>query len=157
LPAGQTCGTVTNACGSLTVGCSNGQTCAITSGATGTCANTCWGTYSGQCGTGLPNVAGAAALNCPCSGTGNICSSTTTGTPGTCSCPTLKSCASYSGQCGSLNNGCGGTVTCGCTGAHDTCGGGGTPGVCGCTKASCVGTCGIIDDKCGGQLSCGSC
>jgi hypothetical protein len=39
------------------------------------------------------------------------------------------SCIDVTG-CGSLPDGCGGTITCGCSGGQ-TCGGGGTPGVCG--------------------------
>lgn len=46
-----------------------------------------------------------------------------------------------------------------CTG-FDTCGGGGTAGVCGCTRATTCPTgqgCGTAPDGCGGTLSCGTC
>jgi hypothetical protein len=39
----------------------------------------------------------------------------------------------------------------------NTCGGGGTSNVCGCTKKSCIGVCGTIDDGCGGTLTCSAC
>jgi hypothetical protein len=43
-------------------------------------------------------------------------------------------CATLAPKCGDLNDGCGATLTCGCE-APFTCGGGGKPGECGCTKA----------------------
>jgi hypothetical protein len=51
---------------------------------------------------------------------------------------------------------------CGCLGDGDctapaTCGGGGTPGICGCTPLTCAGagaTCGAPSNGCGGTLSC---
>jgi hypothetical protein len=39
------------------------------------------------------------------------------------------------GACGAISNGCNGTVNCGTCTAPQTCGGGGTPNVCGCTCA----------------------
>src|SRR5436189_11101 len=61
---------------------------------------------------------------------------------------------------GTIANGCGGTVSCGpaCT-APQTCGGGGTANVCGCTPLpSCPSgkNCGTIANGCGGTVSCGS-
>ena len=50
-----------------------------------------------------------------------------------------------------------------CCTAPQTCGGGGTPGICGspaCTPTTCVAqgkTCGPIPDGCGGTISCGTC
>jgi len=64
-------------------------------------------------------------------------------------------------NCGSIDDGCGGTISCGgCTADLQTCGGGGTPNVCGCTpKSNCPSglNCDSIDDGCGGQVSCGVC
>ncbi|MBS2033282.1 MAG: S8/S53 family peptidase, partial [Deltaproteobacteria bacterium] len=62
-------------------------------------------------------------------------------------------------NCGTIPDGCGGTVTCGgaCTGTN-TCGGGGTPNVCGCTALSTCpagDNCGTLPDGCGGTVSCG--
>ena len=150
-PTDGTCGPVTNSCGTINVGCANGKECV-----NGKCKNTCWGQYGGQCGTKLSDGLGGT-IDCPCSGTGNVCGATAAGATGTCSCPTLKTCANYTGRCGKLDGGCGGTVTCGCLGTFQTCGGGGTDGVCGCVKATCAGKCGIVDDKCGGTLNCGPC
>jgi hypothetical protein len=52
-------------------------------------------------------------------------------------------------------------ASCGsCTGTGVTCGGGGTPGVCGCTPVTCqsVGKdCGGVPNGCGVTLSCGNC
>ena len=63
--------------------------------------------------------------------------------------------------CGTIPNGCGGTVSCGgaCT-APLTCGGGGTANICGCTPlTTCPAgdTCGTISNGCGGTVTCGTC
>jgi hypothetical protein len=45
-----------------------------------------------------------------------------------------------------------------CPGFWDTCGGGGTPGVCGCTPRTCeteARQCDTVPDFCGGELTCG--
>jgi len=75
-------------------------------------------------------------------------------------CKPLTACPSPD-NCGTLSDGCGGTVTCGpaCT-APKTCGGGGTPNVCGCAGAkTCPAgmTCGTAPDGCGGMVACGTC
>ncbi len=86
---------------------------------------------------------------------------------GPCSC-TPTTCAALGANCGSVSDGCGGTLECGtCSApAHPhgsgriTCGGGGTPNVCGCSPRSCKeadADCGTISDGCGGKLVCGSC
>ncbi len=63
--------------------------------------------------------------------------------------------------CGSFPDGCGGSINCGTCVAPDTCGGGGTPSVCGrsgCTARTCgAGMCGLIGDGCGGSVNCGPC
>jgi hypothetical protein len=65
-----------------------------------------------------------------------------------------------SDNCGTIPDGCGGTVTCGpaCS-APESCGGGGTANVCGCTPTvtTCPGgdNCGTISNGCGGMVSCG--
>jgi hypothetical protein len=61
--------------------------------------------------------------------------------------------------CGALPDGCGGTVTCACI-APETCGGGGTSGLCGCAARTCKEAgagCGSISDGCGLTLDCGAC
>jgi hypothetical protein len=73
-------------------------------------------------------------------------------------CKPVTSCAAGR-NCGTIADGCGGTVSCGpaCT-APQTCGGGGTSNVCGCTpltSCSSGSNCGTIADGCGGTVSCG--
>ena len=73
-----------------------------------------------------------------------------------------------SGFCGFIPDGCGGELkNCGATcSGQDTCGGGGTPDVCGhggttckpkVTLADCGSACGPISDGCGGTVDCGGC
>jgi choice-of-anchor A domain-containing protein len=74
-------------------------------------------------------------------------------------CIPLK-CGDLGANCGTASDGCGGTVSCGtCTGVA-TCGGGGVPNVCGCTRTTCAAegaNCGYIDTGCGGVMYCGTC
>lgn len=51
-------------------------------------------------------------------------------TDGSTTC-TPKTCAQVGANCGSVSDGCGGTLSCGSCTAPATCGGGGTPNVCG--------------------------
>lgn len=77
---------------------------------------------------------------------------------GRCCAPTT--CAEQGKNCGTIGNGCGGTLNCGDCTAPQTCGGGGTANVCGCTPTTCAAeerTCGTIADGCGGSLDCGTC
>src|SRR5574338_1064473 len=83
-------------------------------------------------------------------------------TPDGGACSPATSCAQ--GQdCGSIPDGCGGSVSCGTCGSGQTCGGGGTPNVCGagsCTPTTCAAqgkNCGTLSDGCSSVLSCGSC
>lgn len=88
-------------------------------------------------------------------------------------CVPLTSCAQAGKNCGTIANGCGGTLT--CTGADggaascpsgQTCGGGGTANVCGapaCTPftktAVCTNAgkdCGFVSNGCGGVIDCGA-
>jgi hypothetical protein len=60
-----------------------------------------------------------------------------------------------------ISDGCGSTLNCGsiCP-TNQTCGGGGTPNVCGCTPTTCMAqgkNCGSISNGCGGTLNCGMC
>jgi hypothetical protein len=77
---------------------------------------------------------------------------------------TPTTCSAAGAACGSVDDGCGGTLSCGtCTVSGETCGGGGVPNVCGavaCTATTCAAAgknCGTIDDGCGGTLACGTC
>jgi hypothetical protein len=74
-------------------------------------------------------------------------------------------CESVGANCGPIGDGCGGIIECGDCEGEETCGGGGTPSVCGgssgCVAQTCddVGAnCGPIGDGCGGSIdSCGEC
>jgi hypothetical protein len=63
-------------------------------------------------------------------------------------------------DCGPWVDGCGGMLDCGTCAANESCGGGGTPGVCGgCVPTTCAAEdvhCGVIDDGCGTALDCGA-
>src|SRR2546426_2078544 len=70
-------------------------------------------------------------------------------------------CAALGKNCGSLSDGCGGTLNCGTCSGSQTCGGGGKANVCGpCTPTTCAArgkNCGGIPNGCGGWLNCGTC
>ena len=69
-------------------------------------------------------------------------------------------CAAQGATCGSIPDGCGGTLDCGNCAAPDTCGGGETSNLCGCTPTTCAdqgAICGSIPDGCGDTLDCGTC
>jgi len=86
---------------------------------------------------------------------------------GQCKVPTCtkKTCADYPGKnCGQLSDGCGGlTPDCGTCTYPQTCGGAGTPNVCGgtiCSANTCAGLgadCGTVPDGCGNTLTCPDC
>jgi hypothetical protein len=61
--------------------------------------------------------------------------------------------------CGSLADGCGGSIDCGGCEAPATCGGSHFANTCGvCVPATCApGTCGWYEDGCGGKIDCGAC
>lgn len=71
-----------------------------------------------------------------------------------------RTCAQVGRSCGLAADGCGGTIDCGSCAAGDSCGGGGTPGMCGhltCTPVTCASAasaCGTASDGCGGTISC---
>jgi hypothetical protein len=64
-----------------------------------------------------------------------------------------RTCDDLGAKCGNPNNGCGGKLACGKCTLPETCGGGDTPYVCGCTPQCQARECG--PDGCGG--SCGKC
>ena len=70
-------------------------------------------------------------------------------------------CAALGKNCGTLADGCGGTLNCGICANPQTCGGGGKVNVCGpCTPTTCAAqgkSCGAIGDGCGGWIACGTC
>lgn len=129
--------------------------------------------------TGRPPVDGV----CPCPSNQVICNGVCSAPPccDAASCPAPGVCVGRyccqpktvcdSGQCGPIENGCGGTLNCGlCCTPRTTC----NPGECGVVDNGCGGTlncgscctprttcnpgeCGQVDNGCGGTLSCGTC
>src|SRR5207244_4388026 len=71
------------------------------------------------------------------------------------------SCTAQGIHCGPAGDGCGNLVDCGPCPPGSTCGGGGTPGVCGapsCTPLGCGNLkCGPTGDGCGNIIDCGKC
>jgi hypothetical protein len=76
-----------------------------------------------------------------------------------CGCTPTGKCPAGA-NCGTVPDGCGGNVACGgaCK-SPQSCGGGGTANVCGCTPLTCADyTCGNgLPNGCGGTISCGIC
>jgi hypothetical protein len=168
---------VTAGCGSArTCTCAGSRVCWCTDHVCGTSdgAGACKtplgctsATYTGKCGTGLDNgTGGTLACGCP---TGQTCSVTTPGTTGTCQCnnPTGQpyTCSNVPGgpgqaggdACGTYDNGCGGTLTCSCTGGL-ACNTTPNPNVC-CAAATCPApalgsACGNVTNGCT-TVSCG--
>ncbi len=103
---------------------------------------------------------GCAAASCtPCAA-----DATCQGMPTVCTCVPQSDatvCAAKGFNCGSTTNNCGGAVTCGSCTTPNSCAGGGTANVCGCTPnnaAACSGkNCGTVGNNCGQAVSCGTC
>lgn len=83
----------------------------------------------------------------------------------TCQCQPW-SCAQLGLNCGSVPDGCGGTLACGTCPAGQSCGAGGTANVCGLGNGcapkpqttACAGrNCGMASDGCGSEVGCGTC
>ncbi|MFH0903487.1 MAG: formylglycine-generating enzyme family protein [Pseudomonadota bacterium] len=74
---------------------------------------------------------------------------------------TPTSCTSEKKNCGTISDGCGKSLDCGSCIWPESCGGGGTANVCGCTPTTTCeaagAECGTLDDGCGGKLDCGTC
>jgi hypothetical protein len=140
-------------CGACGNTCATGQNCLG-----GVC--TCDGTLCPGCCEG--NTCRAGTSTQQCGAYGGVCQVCTGGSScqgGVCTCPSgLTYCA---GACVDTKTDAADCGSCGvkCT-LPQTCGGGGTPGVCGCTKTTCeaeIKNCGTILDGCGGELECGAC
>ena len=149
--------------GSLYDDCTGSETC---SG--GICITTC-GENGASCSTGTDCCSGycpagtcaASCVDTPCTAWYGTCPVSgmqycSNGVLGSCVASVSHPCIANGWNCG--NDGCGGT--CGSCTAPQTCGGGGTANVCGCTPTTCVAlgaTCGNPSNGCGGTLSCGTC
>jgi hypothetical protein len=169
-----TCGQQADGCGGLTANCPcpSGQSCggAGVAGQCGTpptqgsCVPLTCAAYPGICGKQSDGCGGLTADCNPCTapatcgggGQAGVC-----GTPPDASGCIPQTCAAFPSNCGVQSDGCGGlTAYCNPCTAPATCGGGGTPGVCGsppppaCTKLTCANypatTCGQQSDGCGG-------
>jgi hypothetical protein len=106
-----------------------------------------------QCGTSCPT----AGDTCGGGGEPNQCGQPAPDPEG---CPAALTCAEQNATCGTIGNGCGGTLSCGGCPTGTTCGGGGTPNQCGrptCEPLTCANypadSCGPVSDGCGGVLT----
>ena len=174
---GQFCGRIGDGCGgALECGdCPTGQLCGgngmphVCSPPPGTPCTplTCdqaTGRLCGRIGDGCGRLLDCGdctgGMACGAGGTPNVCAKA----PGTC---TPLTCDQAGGRyCGKIGDGCGRPLDCGDCPTGQTCGGDGTPGVCGsgsgmCTALTCAPTggrfCGNIGDGCGHALDCGTC
>ncbi len=118
---------------------------------------------SRECGTasdGCGGTVNCGALDGACP-SGEECQS------GTCVCTAetdSQFCTRLGKNCGLVtgtdNCGTSKTVDCGTCSSLNTCGGGGTENVCGCTPKTCAQlgkNCGSVSNGCGGTLNCGTC
>ena len=126
-----------------------------------------------SCSPGSPAVTSTGHFGGNTSGTGTGAHTGTGGSTGVGinidggddgpNCAGATTCAQQNVKCGPIGDGCGGTLECGTCPATETCGGGGTPGVCGkfvCTPKTCAALgadCGPVGDGCGMQIDCGTC
>ncbi len=172
-PAGDGCGDLLS-CGS----CPSGQTCGgggtkYKCGAPSACVpKTCkdlgfnCGPAGDGCGGSLSCGSCTGIDTCGGGGTPGVCGTTFVppdgGLDGGACVP--ETCASQGISCGPAGDGCGLKLNCGSCTSPDTCGGGGTPGVCGhnttCVPTTCAAlgfNCGPAGDGCGGSLDCGTC
>lgn len=119
-------------------------------GSTETCRN---GSWSGVC-SAPPEICNGLDDDCDSSiDEGGVCRMDSLA----CTC-TPTTCAAQGKNCGSIPDGCGGTLNCGTCGSNQTC----TSNVCvaSCTPTTCAAQnrqCGTIPDGCGGTLTCGTC
>ncbi|MHB8419433.1 MAG: hypothetical protein ACYDCL_15265 [Myxococcales bacterium] len=118
---------------------------------------------NGGSGTGGSAGAGSSGGSATAGSTGGASAGSSNGGSTGAGCG-LRSCASAKATCGPIGDGCGGVLECGSCTPPESCGGGGTPSVCGgksgCVPKSCAGegvACGPLADGCGNLLQCGSC
>ncbi len=130
---GANCGPVGDGCGGVLSSCGTCNTAA---------GEICGGSGPSRCGTGVPD--GGIGPD------GGVC--------------VPRSCAGAGANCGPVADGCGGLIAnCGTCSVPQSCGGGGTPSVCGgslCKPRTCASAganCGPIADGCGGVVMCGTC
>ncbi len=97
--------------------------------------------------------ANGAPSNPPLGSTTSCGANSTCDGNGNCVCSDPNACV---GKCGTFADACGHSVNCGGCNAPQTCGGGGTAFVCGCTpKPKCFDNCGgVVANGCGGTFTC---
>lgn len=116
----------------------------------------------GKCGPQSDGCGGTTPDCMPCPN-GQTCGGG--GVPNECGGPTCtkKTCAFYNAQCGTVPDGCGGTVNCPPCPTGEVCGGGGVAYQCGaisCTPRTCQQQgiqCGQTGNGCGGIAQCDPC
>lgn len=166
-----TCTAPASCCGNGTCGLQNGpQGCtADEQCCSGTCvAGTCQaqpGAVGAACDSDADCTGGTTCVDGVCCSTPVVCGGSCCTDPlarchnSVCCVP--ATCASLGAACGTPSDGCGGTLSCGTCAAPNTCGGGGTPGQCGCTSNTCESLdaqCGDYPNNCGGEdIHCGTC
>jgi hypothetical protein len=151
-PAPAICsGTTVTGCRPCSCG-DNGLSC---NGTTAVCETTSSNVLFGGC-----EACTASSGNC---GAGTCVQSATPAQDDICSnCVPATTCPAGD-DCGSVSDGCGGTIACGTCTLPQTCGGGSAanPNQCGCspTITSCPAgfDCGTLPDGCGGLIACGTC
>jgi hypothetical protein len=176
--AGKDCGPVADGCGNLIEcgtceapeTCGGGGEASVCGGAQGCVPATCeeLGKDCGHVADGCGSTIQCGTCTEPGEGCGNG------GEPNVCGapeddpddCPALRTCEDVGAQCGTISNGCGGTVDCNPSDGPacpqgQSCGGGGVPNQCGtptCTALTCEeanpdgSICGAIPDGCGGLI-----
>lgn len=174
--AGKNCGPISNGCGelincgtcTLPETCGGGGTPSVCGGSQGCVPKTCaelgadCGPMADQCGglincgsCALPEICGGAGVPGECGNLGSNLNDAGMCVPTTC--------AIAGATCGTIGDGCMGTLNCGGCSMGQVCGGGGVPYQCGggnfCTPLTCAlvgATCGSIGDGCGGSITCGA-
>jgi len=136
--------------------CSCGDTGNACTGGTGVCETTSSNVLFGACEQCTSTDSAAC-------GTSACTQSTTTTKDDVCAstCVPVTTCP-VGDNCGTVSDGCGGTVTCGTCTAPQSCGGSGTANVCGaaCTPITTCpagADCGTLSNGCGGTITCGTC
>jgi len=154
------CARVANTCGTIIdcgpCACGTCAACTSCNPNTGTCdaafEEQACGSPGQVCQAGICACKeGSCADGQHCDGTACVCDDQ--------SCAT--GCCDDAGTCHIDDNtacGIGGGVCISCTGQGQTCGGGVTPGQCGCTSQGCGSqTCGSVVDNCGNTIPCAGC